>query len=246
MINCSSMGRLARTLCRLLPVACVVCGQNCRANYSICPDCEHALPRMRTSCQQCGCERADQSLIDSRCGKCLLSPPAFNFCQGVFRYDSPIDKLITNFKFKAEFDSGHALAEILSTQMQLHYANRPKPQLLIPVPLHSNRLRIRGFNQAVEIGRVVSRRCQITLAHSAVRKIRDTTPQIELNSAQSRKTNLRGAFAIDEKCMPVNTQFVALLDDVVTTMATVTAMSKLLRKHRVQRIDVWCLARAGR
>jgi ComF family protein len=233
-------------LSQLFATACVVCGQSCANNYSICSDCESALPRMQTSCQRCGTEQWGSALIDISCGNCLLNPPAFNFCRSVFAYVSPIDKLVTNFKFRAQFDSGYSLSKILAREMQIYYSNQQKPQVLIPVPLHRNRLRIRGFNQAIEIGRVVSRQCQIPLAYSAISKIRDTTPQIELSSAQSRKTNLSNAFAVADQSLLRNVNFVAILDDVVTTMTTVAAITKVLQQHGVRRVDVWCLARASR
>lgn len=201
---------------------------------------------MQTSCQRCGTEQCTSTLIDMSCGNCLLNPPAFNLCRAAFRYVSPVNRLITDFKFNAQFDSGNSLSKILARDFQHYYSNQKKPQLLIPAPLHRNRLRVRGFNQAVEIGRVVSRQCQISLAHSAIKKIRDTTPQIELNSAQARKTNLRNAFAIGDESLLRGVEFVAILDDVVTTMATVAAISKLLQQQGVYRVDVWCLARAGR
>lgn len=237
---------LNETLSQLLTAECALCGLDCNTNYSICLDCEAALPRMQASCLRCGVEQADSALINSICGNCQLNPLAFNLCRAAFRYDSPINKLVTNFKFNARFDSGYSLATILARDIQHYYATRQKPQLLIPVPLHRNRLRIRGFNQAVEIGKVISRQCNIPLAHSAINKIRDTTPQIELSSARARKTNVRDAFAIADKSLLKNTEFVIVLDDVVTTMATVAAVSKLLQQQGIGRVDVWCLARASR
>lgn len=236
--------RLNEGVSRLSSSSCVVCGQHCPRDYGVCHDCELELPRIRTSCQRCGIEKCAAALIEQNCGKCLLNPPAFSLCKAAFPYVSPINRLIANFKFNAQFDSGFALSSILASRIQYYYANQARPQLLIPVPLHRNRLRARGFNQAVEIGRVVSRQCHIPLAESAVIKLRDTTPQVELNSAHSRKTNLRDAFAIADTSSLENLQFVAVLDDVVTTMATVATLSRLLKKYGVQRVDVWCLARA--
>lgn len=237
---------LSKALSQLLTAECALCGLDCNANYGLCLDCEAALPRMQTSCLQCGAEQADNAFIDGVCGNCLLNPLVFNLCRAAFHYASPVNKLITNFKFNAKFDAGYSLATILARDIRHHYANRQKPQLLIPVPLHRNRLRIRGFNQAVEIGKVISRQCNIPLGHSAIKKIRDTTPQIELSSALARKTNVSNAFAIADESLLKNTERVVVLDDVVTTMATVAAISKLLRQQGVQQVDVWCLARAGR
>lgn len=245
MFTNSPVRSLLGGIAQLLTAACVVCGQNCSNSYSICPDCERALPRMQTSCQRCGIEQTNNSLIHGSCGKCLLNPPAFNLCKAAFPYVSPVNRLVANFKFNAQFDSGYSLSKVLARDFQHYYANRQQPQLLIPVPLHHNRLRARGFNQSVEIGRVISSECRIPLAPAAIEKVRDTTPQIELKSAQARKTNLRNAFAVADEPMLRKLPLVAVLDDVVTTMATVTAVSMLLQQHGVQGVDVWCLARAG-
>lgn len=233
-------------LSKLLPAACVVCGQSCFNIYSLCNECEYALPWTKTSCKQCGLEKDINTMVNMSCGHCLINPPVFNYCNAVFRYVSPVNKLVANFKFNAHFDAGHCLSSLMAKKMQNAYANEEKPQLIIPVPLHRNRIRKRGFNQALEIGKVVSRRCQIALAHSVVCRSRDTSPQTELRSAQARKLNLSNAFVVSDKAALRNSSFVVLLDDVVTTMATANAISKVLRHQGIRRIDVWCLARASR
>jgi len=195
---------------------------------------------------RCGNEYCSSSLENGCCGACLLSPVPFNFCKSTFRYTSPVNKLIAKFKFNGHFDSGYALSSLLALEIQQYYYNHVKPQLLVPVPLHRSRLKLRGFNQANEIARVVSKQCRISVAHSIITKTRNTLPQTELKSAQARKTNLHNAFAIRREPLLKNVNFVAVIDDVVTTMATITAISKLLKLHGVHRVDVWCLARASR
>ena len=115
------------------------------------------------------------------------------------------------------------------------------PELLLPVPLHPKRLRERGFNQALEIARPLGRRFQIPVEARACRRIRATRPQSELALAE-RRGNLRGAFAVRGA---LTARHLAIVDDVVTTGATVSALARVLLRQGVQRVDVWAVARRG-
>lgn len=116
----------------------------------------------------------------------------------------------------------------------------PKPQLLIPVPLHPKRYRERGFNQAIEISRHLSSNLNIPLAMNLCVRHRITPPQTSLGKKE-RKTNLRNAFRL---AAPIATDHVAIIDDIVTTGATVTELTKTLKKAGVKRTEIWCIARA--
>ena len=110
----------------------------------------------------------------------------------------------------------------------------------MPVPLHRQRLKRRGYNQVSEILLPVQKALKIeVLAHSCMR-VKYTRAQSEL-SAVSRKRNLSNAFEITE---PIPYQHIALVDDVVTTGSTVKALSLLLKEAGVEQIDVWCICRA--
>jgi ComF family protein len=113
------------------------------------------------------------------------------------------------------------------------------PQLLIPVPLHPGRLRERGYNQALELARPLSRRLAIPLDYLSCRRTRPTQAQSELPMKERRK-NVRGAFQVKGE---IPARHVALIDDVVTTGSTVTELTRLLKRHGVRRVQVWTLAR---
>ncbi len=145
--------------------------------------------------------------------------------------------LIHGLKFHAHYPCARLLGEMLGDALS---EVDGKPQCIIPVPLHRSRYRERGYNQATEIARVVSRRLQIPLdLHSCIRA-HATQPQSELSSEQ-RLRNVKKAFAIAK---PLKAKHVAILDDVVTTGATVNEMARVLRKTGVERIDIWACARA--
>ncbi len=229
-----------------LPAACIVCGQAAGNDYSICRDCEGSLPSCGDSCSRCGVDFGGAPSQDSCCKRCLRSPPSFTTCKAAFGYVTPIDRLVAQFKFSARFDVGYALARVLADAFNRHYGNGARPELLLPVPLHPCRLRCRGFNQAREVSSVLSKYCHVATSNCVLRKIRNTEAQTTVKSAAARKGNLRGAFALHELGILRNVTHIALVDDVVTTMATVETISKLLQAQQPCRIDVWCLARASR
>lgn len=234
-----------RRSCRSLPATCIICEQPANRGFSICHDCECELPRLSECCRRCGIELNGGPNIESCCASCQLCAPSFDSCIAAFPYASPINKLITNFKFSARFDIGYSLSRILARKFNAHYGEYHKPELLLPVPLHRSRLRSRGFNQASQICKTLDRHCRIPSSHSTLVKVRNTEPQTSMTSATARKANLRQAFAVEAPDSLEGVRHIALVDDVVTTMATVEAISRMLRQRQDYRIDVWCLARAS-
>ena len=229
-----------------LPFTCIVCGQVADGDHSICNDCAGELPKLGDCCRRCGIELNGRLVMDSCCTSCHVSPPSFDFCRAVFPYVSPIDKLVTDFKFSARFDIGYSLSRVLAGAFNAYYIGMAKPALLLPVPLHKSRLSSRGFNQASEICNVLSKYCGVSASHSPLSKIRNTQPQTSMGSAAARKVNLRKAFAVNQMGSLEGVTHIALIDDVVTTMATVDTISRMLQEQQDCRIDVWCLARASR
>lgn len=179
------------------------------------------------------------------CSGCLLRSPPFRLCRGLFHYRSPIDTLISGFKYHARFDIGHAFANLLAVKMREHYEERDKPDVLLPVPLHPHRLRTRGYNQAIEIANVVASVCKIPVNSSLASRRKDTAPQTETGSAAERRKNMLSAFAVADGILSESVRSIAIIDDVVTTMATITALSTALSSAGIEIVDVWCIARAS-
>ena len=226
-----------------LPSTCIVCGQVADGEHSICNDCGCELPKLEDCCRRCGIELNGRLVKGSCCTRCQLSPPAFDSCTAAFPYVSPIDKLVADFKFSARFDIGYSLSRVLACRFNAYYIGTAKPELLLPVPLHKNRLGSRGFNQASEICNVLSEYCAVATSHSSLIKIQNTQPQTSMSSATARKKNLRKAFAVRQLDGLTGVTHIALIADVVTTMTTTQTISRMLREQQDCRIDVWCLAR---
>lgn len=150
-----------------------------------------------------------------------------------FVYASPVDKLVQRFKFDEDLCAGRLLAHLA-----LPAFNGSAPQALIPVPLHINRLRQRGFNQALELARWWGRGRDVPVLAGSLVRCRATRIQSSLSAAE-RRVNLSGAFLASGP-LPAH---VALVDDVVTTGSTVAEAALALAEAGTARVDVWCLAR---
>jgi ComF family protein len=155
-----------------------------------------------------------------------------------FLYASPIDRFILELKFRARLDRARLLGELLGDYLSRH--GRAFPECVIPVPLHRRRLRERGYNQALELARPVSRMLDIPLQYHEAVRIRATAAQSDLDLA-GRKRNVHGAFALAQ---PLKAKHVAIMDDVITTGHTANELARCLRRGGVQTVEVWALARA--
>lgn len=199
----------------------------------MCPACLDALPRLPAiRCPVC----AQPTPLGETCGACLKRPPAFQGCVAPFRYAAPLDGLIQRFKYGGEL----ALAGFFAHQLATALAGADRPDLIIPLPLHPLRTRERGFNQAVEIGKVLARRLDLPLDYRTCQRLRPTPPQAGL-TLQERRRNIRGAFACGESLAG---RRVALLDDVMTSGASLDALAQAALSAGAGEVVVWVVARA--
>jgi ComF family protein len=222
----------------LYPPTCVLCGDPGSEDRDLCSPCSAALPVRRRGCSRCGANLSVER--DVVCGRCQQHPPFFDATFALFDYEEPVRHLIRGLKFHRRYAYGRLLGGLLAEHMASHPEHRP--ELIIPVPLHPVRYRERGFNQTAEIARELWRQLGIPVDAETVSRVRSTTAQAGL-SADERRTNIRHAFRLVRPCPQ---RHVALLDDVVTTGATVNELAKLLKNSGVERVDVWCCARADR
>lgn len=197
----------------------------------LCESCEQTLPVIESPCPQCGVAAAGGGF----CGECLANPPRFDAVFSAFAYGFPADKLVQRFKFSGDL----ALGAWLGDAMARSAATRTRPDLLIPAPLSVQRLRSRGFNQALVLARRVARRLRLPVDGDAIAKGRDTPPQAGLSRA-ARQGNLRGAFQCRRRLDGLQ---VALVDDVMTTGATADALAAALKASGAARVDIWVVAR---
>lgn len=174
------------------------------------------------------------------CGRCQRQPPPFERCTAAFRYEDPLPTLVGGIKFQSKLNLIRLLGELLADALA-DESQRPgwqPPEAILPVPLHPRRLRVRGYNQALELARVISRRLAIPINDRCCQRKRATQAQSELDE-RLRFSNIRGAFEVTS-AVP---RRIAILDDVVTTGATVSELARVLKRAGCERIDIWALAR---
>jgi ComF family protein len=215
---------------------CVVCGEAGADGRDLCAACHVGLPWQRAACLRCAAPLPHPDT----CGACLQrgERAPLHAVHAVFDYRFPLDRLLPRLKFHADFAAGRVLAQCMASAC----AGLAQPQALVPVPLHAARLRSRGYDQALELARPLARALGLPLLAQAVQRSRSTQAQSRLD-AQARQRNLRGAFAVPPgTVLPAH---VALVDDVMTTGATLEAAAVALHRAGVERVDAWVCARVA-
>lgn len=178
------------------------------------------------------------------CGACLAEPPAFDETLAAFQYRFPLDRLLQSYKFNENL----ALVALFTEAMLATIGRNAEanggilPDRIIALPLARKRLAMRGFNQSAVLAERLAERLGIAYAPHGLLKIRDTPPQSGLNRAARRK-NVRGAFDCAESLAG---QHVAVVDDVLTTGATLSEAASALKKAGARFVSAWVLARADR
>lgn len=156
----------------------------------------------------------------------------------MFRYQDVVVHLISALKFHQRLALARLFGQLLA-EAALQHAGGFWPDLLLPVPLHPARLRQRGYNQSLEVARVLGRWLDVGVAARWVTKVVATAPQQSLGRAE-RVENVRGVFYLRR---PLTARRVAIIDDVMTTGATVNELARLLRASGAERVQAWVIAR---
>jgi ComF family protein len=199
----------------------------------LCAACHAGLPWLRSACPRCA---LPLPMPGSVCGGCLRDPPPLDAIHAALLYAPPLDRLLPRFKFHGDLAAGRLLAALMCETTP----SFPYDAVIVPVPLHRKRLRQRGYDQALELAKPLAVACGLPLRVDLLRRTRITAAQSRLHADQ-RKRNLRNAFEVDAStALPT---CVVLIDDVMTTGATLHAAAKALRKSGVARVEAWVCAR---
>lgn len=213
------------------------CGQPGFNEMDLCRDCFIELPRNSKCCYRCAEPFETAIQTPQLCGRCLKKPPSFDESHAPFLYGDGLRFLITQLKFNRQFKHARLLGTLLAQYLT---DNVELPECIIPVPLHPNRYRERGFNQSIEIARHLARQLSLPIELNSCIRNRDTAHQTDL-AAKQRGKNMRHAFTVRQT---LAYRHIAIVDDVMTTGATVAALADTLKKHGANRVDVWVCARA--
>jgi ComF family protein len=225
----------------IFPPLCAACGArlNGTSNGNLCTGCLAEIKDIISPlCTICGAPFISRTGIDHICGECLRDPPFFTKARAAFEYDGSVRSLIKKTKFQ---DDRYALKTICQiTAKNMTYISYSDPGLLVPVPLHTSRLRQRGFNQALELAKGIFH--GLPIDNDLLVRHKKTPPQTGLDG-ERRRRNVEDAFyatrRLKKPCFKVT-----IIDDIFTTGSTVNACAKALKKAGVGQVEVFTIARA--
>ena len=228
---------LDQAVARMLPPTCVLCGAPGTCGLDLCAGCLEDLPHNHHACSRCAHPLPWDLQATGVCGTCQGQPPPQDASHIPFLYQDAIPSLVIGAKFHGRLNLARLLGLCLARSLRQEGISRP--DIILPVPLHPQRMRERGYNQALEIARALSRELAIPVDPSLCARLRATPPQVGLER-EERRHNVRGAFGV---IGPVAARHLVILDDVVTTGGTAGELARVLRQAGAARIDLWAVAR---
>ncbi len=238
------LGVVRRVLDWLLPPQCLACGRLNERPGALCAECWNTADFItQPMCKCCGLPFELAMRSDALCGACLRQPPAFERARAVMVYDALSRGMILGLKYGDRVDMAPAFADWLARAGAELVADA---DWIAPVPLHWTRLFRRRFNQAAELARRLGRDHDRAYAPDLLERRRNTPSQAGLG-ASGRRRNVRTAFAVGDAWRArIQNKRVLLIDDVMTTGATVSACATALTRAGAGAVDVLTLARVVR
>ncbi len=220
---------------------CKICKIDKSIEFGLCEFCISILPWFKSDKYRCPkCLKILSTTSHLLCDDCNYNNhQVFNKIFAIFNYQPPIKQMLLELKFKHKLHYAKLLSDILYQKIiNQWYFNHNLPEALIPVPLHINRLKHRGFNQTMELIKPLEK--IIKIDGSSCTKIKNTISQMHLIKP-SRTINLKHAFIA--KKLPY--KHIAIIDDVITTGSTIKSLSKAIKHtNPLINVDLWCIARA--
>lgn len=204
---------------------CLLCGGRSE-RHALCPPCLRDLPWLTHGCPGCALPLPDTRDADTSCEDCQRHPPVWQGITALMVYDFPIDRLIAALKYHGRLTLADCLGGLLADALPADILSAQGAPLVIPIPVHAARLRQRGYNQALLLAQVIAHRQGWPLARHDLRRTQDTAMQKGLDQ-HARQANLDQALAWHGT--PLQGRHVLLIDDVLTTGATLSAAARVLR-----------------
>ena len=241
-LTVSAVGALARGVLDIVyPRVCAICGTGDIGGKYICWDCLAGMPFIRDPyCSICGDPFEGEVTDDFVCSWCLQHAPGFDMARSAVRYRGAVGKVLQQFKYHHATHLAYDLSLLLEGCVNAHL-RKGGIDAIAYVPLHPRKARARSYNQARLLAEQLSRRLGIPVERNALRRVRWTSTQTRL-SAEARRANVSGAFVCPIPDWVEGRRWL-LVDDVMTTGATVDACARVLQNHGARRVVVASVAR---
>lgn len=218
----------------LLKQRCLLCSAQNGGELGLCNGCLNDLPwHAVPQCPQCGL--LSNGLV---CGACLNTPPHFDATHSLFTYDFPVDAMMQRYKYGSMLNLSHIFGQLLGKKTNLETVD-----LVIPMPMHPTRLKERGFNQALEIAKILVENHAEKLDYKSAQRQKLTPPQASL-PLKERVKNIKGVFKVSENLTGhFKDKRIAIVDDVMTTGASLNELAKTLKQAGATHVECWVIAR---
>lgn len=221
----------------IYPWKCCVCGSTNQGGVGVCNACTHYLPwcAYHSLCSSCGLPIAASMSVSKICGACQKIPPFYDSTHANFWYQSPIDNLISGYKYFNQWQNAHTLVNLSAK----NFSDIAKTGLVIPMPSHPARVRERGFNAVFELIKLFRKEIHFDYSFNCVSRTKNTQTQTNKLKSQ-RRQNVKNAFKVTNH---IDYDHVIIFDEVVTTAASVNELSRCLKKSGVEQVSVYAIAR---
>lgn len=218
--------------CLQFPIDCLFCCQPSMRAFALCTRCEQLLPWLGAVCPCCALPQDDEQ---NGC-QCVKKAPSYDALQALFDYAWPIKNIIAKWKYGGQLHFAMMLAHFMIQRLKPRYPI----DCVIPVPLHPQKLRQRGFNQSIELAVPIAMHLNIPLDRRSCTRMINTASQSHLDRAGRQKNIKSSYFAISPE---FKAKHVLIIEDIVTTGATINALSGALKSQGVQTVEIWCCCR---
>lgn len=215
---------------------CIGCGNEIGF---ICKDCHKKITFNRNFCSLCAYPLSE-GIEDLICGNCLKNKPLFTKTIAPLIYDGLVRDILISAKFNRKYFFIERLIDQIFQDCEYLFEHIESAEAIIPVPLSRKRLIERGYNQSVIIGEYLAKKLNKPLILNNLIKIKDTQPQSQLGEKE-RFSNVKNAYVLKKT---INFSKIILVDDIITTSATVSEVTKVLKKGGVNEIYIFSLCRA--
>lgn len=236
----TSLGQWA--LAQAFPPRCPACHESVDTQHNFCQACFSTIKHIAAPlCQCCGIPFAFDVGADARCPECLAEPPQFDTARAPMVYDAISSRMVHALKFHDRYTGVNRAVRMMTAALDPQYA---AIDIIVPVPLHWRRLLMRRYNQAALLAYGLAAQLNTPCAPHALKRTRYTRPQMRMKRAE-RITNARHLFAVQQETM-LRGKNVLLVDDVITTGATINACAAAMKKAGAAQVHAISLARTVR